>query len=357
MPLLTRMLTAPLSIDVRPGAIVALGELLSDRRIATSGRVAVAVGPGQGDQIVADIRPGLADCEVFRIPCGTVDAAVALGSELRGGPYEAVVAIGGGKTIDVTKYAATLAGIPMVSVATNLSHDGICSPVASLEHENGKGSFGVAMPLAMIVDLDYVRAAPPRLVRSGIGDVISNLSAVEDWELSHREQRDPIDRLALTVARNAAEALLHQPSSIDDDRFLTMLAEGLILSGMAMAFAGSSRPSSGGDHEILHAVDQLFPGTANHGELAGIGALFCFHLRAVHLGEEPARVKSVADCLARHKLPLVPSDVGLSEEQFTQAILHAPTTRPGRYTILEHLGLDERGARTAVGDYVRAYGH
>ena len=28
-----------------------------------------------------------------------------------------------------------------------------------------------------------------------------------------------------------------------------------MLSGMAMSFAGSSRPASGGDHEILHAID------------------------------------------------------------------------------------------------------
>jgi glycerol-1-phosphate dehydrogenase [NAD(P)+] len=51
MPLLSRMLPAPLSIDVRRGAIAHLGELLADRRIATEGRVAIAVGPGQGDQI------------------------------------------------------------------------------------------------------------------------------------------------------------------------------------------------------------------------------------------------------------------------------------------------------------------
>ena len=49
MPLLARMLAAPMVIDVRPGAICALGDLLADRRIANSGRVAVAVGPGQGE--------------------------------------------------------------------------------------------------------------------------------------------------------------------------------------------------------------------------------------------------------------------------------------------------------------------
>src|SRR5918911_1333064 len=98
MPLLARMLSAPLSSDVRRGAVVGLGELLADRRIATEGRVAVAVGAGQGDQIAEHVRPSLQACEVFHVDGGTVDAAVELGSRLRGGSYEAVVGIGGGKT-------------------------------------------------------------------------------------------------------------------------------------------------------------------------------------------------------------------------------------------------------------------
>lgn len=356
MPLLTRMLNAPLSIDVRRGAVATLGELLADRRIATEGRVAIAVGPGQGDQIAEHVRPSLAACEVFHVEGGTVEAAVNLGSRLRAGSYEAVVGIGGGRTIDATKYAATLSGIPMVSVATNLSHDGICSPVASLVHDKGKGSFGVVMPLAMIVDLDYVRAAPDRLVRAGIGDVVSNFSAVEDWLLAADECGERIDRMALTVARTAAEALLHQPGSIDSDRFLTVLAEGLVLSGMAMAFAGDSRPASGGDHEILHAIDHLFPDTANHGELAGIGAAFCYHLRATRLGAGEERLEEILACLGRHGLPRFPADIGLSAEQFAEAVRYAPQTRPGRYTILEHLSLDEGETRKAVHEYVQAHG-
>ncbi|GAA0216352.1 iron-containing alcohol dehydrogenase family protein [Actinomadura nitritigenes] len=362
MPLLTRMLNAPLSIDVRRGAVAALGELLADKRIATEGRVAIAVGQGQGDHIAEHVRPSLSACEVFRVEGGTVDAAVGLAGKLRGGTFEAVVGIGGGRTIDATKYAATLSGIPMVSVATNLSHDGICSPVASLEHDKGKGSFGVVMPLAMVVDLDYVHAAPDRLVRAGIGDVVSNFSAVDDWLLAADQCGERVDRMALTVARTAAEALLHQPGSIESDRFLTVLAEGLVLSGMAMSFAGDSRPASGGDHEILHAIDQLYPGTANHGELAGIGAAFCYHLRATRLGGADAgdsageRLAEILTCLGRHGLPRFPADVGLTEEQFAEAVLYAPRTRPGRYTILEHLGLDKGETLKAVEEYVQAHG-
>src|SRR5580700_8024465 len=170
MPLLGRMLAAPLFIDVRPGAVASLAELLADWRISRENRVAIAVGPGQGDSITSELDVGAA--EIFRVPDGSHAAAVALGQRLRAGSFEAVAGIGGGRTIDVTKFAAHMAGIPMVAVATSLAHDGIASPVSSLEHESGKGSYGVVMPVAVVVDVDRVRCAPSRLVRAGIGDAV-----------------------------------------------------------------------------------------------------------------------------------------------------------------------------------------
>ena len=214
MPLLARILTAPLVVDVRRGAVADLGALLADRRIATEGRVAVAVGPGQGDSVLADLDPDLGPAKVFRVEDGTVDCAVSLGKQLRADAYEAVAGIGGGKTIDVTKFAAHMAGIPMVAVATNLAHDGIASPISSLEHESGKGSYGVVPPVAVIVDLDRVRSGPPRLVRAGIGDVVNNLSAIADWELAAADRGEPVDGLAVTLARTAAQAVLHQPGTV-----------------------------------------------------------------------------------------------------------------------------------------------
>src|SRR5246127_1952811 len=182
MPLLARMLPSPLVIEVRRGAISSLGALLADHRIATEGRVAVAVGPGQGGSIAAELT--LMAAEIFRVADGTHAAAAALGQQLRAGAYEAVAGIGGGQTIDATKFAAHMAGISMVAVATSLSHDGICSPISTLRHESGTGSYGVAMPVAVIVDLDRVHAAPGSLATAGVGDVVADLSAIADWELA-----------------------------------------------------------------------------------------------------------------------------------------------------------------------------
>ena len=150
----------------------------------------------------------------------------------------------------------------MVAVATNLAHDGIASPVSSLVHDGHKGSYGVQMPMAIVVDLDYVRRSEPRMRRSGIGDAVSNLSAIADWRLAEEARGEPVDGIAVTFAHTAAAAVLHREDGIDDDAFLVALAESLVLSGLAMATAGSSRPCSGGEHEILHAVDALFPDTA-----------------------------------------------------------------------------------------------
>lgn len=338
MPLLTRMVGVPLLVDIRPGAVGALAPLLADHRISSGGRVAVVVGPGQGEAIATSLDRALPDASVLHVEGGTIDAAQALAARLRGDFYDAVVGIGGGRLLDTVKWSATLTGLPMVAVATNLAHDGIASPVASLEHDSRKGSYGVQMPVAVVIDLDYVRQSPARMRRSGIGDAVSNLSAIADWELASRERGETVDGIAVTLARTAALAVLTHPGTIDDDEFLVTLAEGLVLSGLAMAVAGSSRPCSGGDHEILHAIDHLYPGTANHGELAGAGALYCTWLREPGGGT----AERMRECLARHALPRTPDDLGLSVGQFAAAVSHAPTTRPDRYTVLEHAGLDEK---------------
>ncbi len=349
MPLLARMLASPLFVDIRRGAVEQLPALLHQSTVSTTGTVLVAVGPSTGEEIWRRIEPTMPNATVVVVEDASLTAAGRLQEKLGERGYDAVVAIGGGRTIDVAKYAAMRAALPMVAVATNLAHDGICSPVASLEHPHGKGSFGVALPLAVVVDLDYVRAAPPALVAAGIGDVVSNLSAIEDWLLASRERGETVDGLALAFARTAGESVIAHSGSIEDDDFLVLLAEALVLSGMAMSVAGTSRPCSGACHEILHALDQTFPGRFNHGEIAGLGALFATHLR-----RDEARFAQIRACLDRHGLATTPDQLGLGADDFAAAVLAAPGTRPDRYTVLEHLGLSEAQTRAEVAGFLAA---
>lgn len=351
MPLLTRMVGMPLAVEVRAGAVDVLGPLLADRRISSGGHVAVVVGTGLGEEIAAKLGGQLPEAEIRHVDGGSVETAMELARELRGGFHDAVVGIGGGRTLDTAKYAATLSGLPLVAVATSLAHDGIASPVSSLYDESGrKTSIGVQMPAAVVVDIDYVSRSAPEMRRSGVGDTLSNLSAIADWRLAAVERGEELDGVAVTLAQTAALAVLHRPDGIDDEEFLMVLADALVLSGLAMATAGSSRPCSGADHEIVHAIDHLFPGTRNHGELAGAAALFTTWLR----GDERV-AGEVNACLVRHGLPRTPADLGLSDEQFVAAVVEAPNTRPDRYTILEHLGLDDQGVRERVAAFLATF--
>jgi glycerol-1-phosphate dehydrogenase [NAD(P)+] len=349
MPLLARMVPSPLTVEVRSGAVAALPALLSDGRISSRGHVAVVVGPGQGEQVVAVVRPALENAEIHLVEGGALDGALELADALRAGSYDAVVGIGGGRTLDVAKYAASLTGLPMVAVATNLAHDGIASPVASLEHDGRKGSYGVQIPIAVVVDLDYVRRCPVEQLRSGLGDALSNLSALADWELAGRERGERIDGLAAALARSGAESLLHRPDELASDPFLTALAEALVLSGLAMAAAGSSRPCSGACHEISHAIDALYAGERTHGEQVAVGALFASWLR------EDGVAEALDAAFRRHGVPRLPSDLGLTNEQFAAAVAEAPSTRPDRYTILEHLDMDGDTIRERVEGFVGAF--
>jgi glycerol-1-phosphate dehydrogenase [NAD(P)+] len=334
VPVLARLIACPLSVEIGSGAVGALGELLSDRRISSRGHVALVVGPGQGEEIVRAVEPALENADVYLVEGGTLQAALTLADGLRAGSYDAVVGIGGGRTLDVAKYAGSFTGLPMVAVATNLAHDGIASPVASLEHDGRKGSYGVHSPIAVVVDLDYVRSCPPEQLRSGVGDALSNLSALADWELAGRERGEPVDGLASAFARSGAQSLLYRTDDLGSESFLTALAEALVLSGLAMAAAGSSRPCSGACHEISHAIDELYPERSTHGEQVAVGALFATYLR------EDEVFGTLEAALRRHGVARFPSDLGLADDEFCAAVGHAPSTRPDRYTILEHLDLD-----------------
>jgi len=349
VPVLTRLVPSPLVVDIRAGALDDLQSVLADQRISASGRIAVAVSAGSGAALRERLAPQMPGADWYAVPDGTLDSAVRLAEEMRSGHYDALVGLGGGKIIDAAKYAGARVGLPVVAVATNLAHDGLCSPVSTLDNDAGRGSYGVPSPIGLIVDLDVIRQAPARFVNAGIGDIISNISACADWELSKRVTGEQVDGLAVAMARSAGELMLRHPGTIADDNMLVALAESLVLSGISMNIAGSTRPSSGACHEINHALDILYPTrNAQHGEQCGLGAAFATHLRGdLELSGQMAEV------LARHRLPVTAAQIGFSDEEFVAAVHYAPQTRPGRFTILEHLDLDPSAIRDAYTDYVK----
>jgi len=273
--------------------------------------------------------------------------ASELGAAARSEGADAIVAIGGGRRLDIAKLAAARAGLTNIAVPTQLSHDGICSPVAVVPNEEGVAeSLGAVPPRAVIVPLPTLADAPVATIAAGLGDLLANPLALRDWALAAQRGLEDIDQRAWdlsTESFEAVEGFLDQDPAVSekDPNFLKHLADALVLSGMSMICSGTSRPASGGEHEISHAIDELYGGRALHGAQVAFGTLI-----SVALYEED--VEPTKQRLRKLGLPSHPEDLELTEDDLVDVILAAPGTRPGRFTILEDSDLDETRARELI---------
>lgn len=171
-----------------------------------------------------------------------------------------LVAFGGGSVIDLVKMYASKNNVAYITLPSTLSNDAIYSPIARLKEGEKKKSFGVHAPIGIIVDVDIIKQSPDILLLAGVGDLISNLSAVQDCKLAIKNNNERIDSFALTLAKISANGLFpYTYSDIRSVEFIEQLANGLIVSGLSMMMDKTSRPASGAEHLISHAIDEYFP--------------------------------------------------------------------------------------------------
>jgi glycerol-1-phosphate dehydrogenase [NAD(P)+] len=238
------------------------------------------------------------------------------------------VAVGGGRVIDTMKLAAARTSTDFVSVPTTIAHDGISSPVASLDTGGQRVSHAASMPAGVVVDTTVIAGAPIRTLRAGVGDLASNLSAILDWQLADAAGHDRYDAFSALIAEAASRPVLDL-DRLTDAADHEILAKGLLLSGLAMAAAGTSRPCSGAEHLISHSLDGVLGDRAGlHGEQVALG---CLVSTAAHDSALHGQLRALFE---RIELPTTPEQLGLTRDEMCRAILAAPATRPDRYTVL-----------------------
>lgn len=334
-----RTITIPALLDIRRGALEGLAGVLAAS--FDTARVVVASGLTaslpSAERVIAGLRALGSEVVTHEGVGGTTKAATEVEDLLRESSPTLVVAVGGGRSIDAAKLAAARAHVPFVAVPTALSHDGMASPVASLVGDDGiRRSLASGMPAGVVIDLDVVDDAPEEFVRAGIGDLVSNLTAVADWRLAADDGREPFDEFAASIALQSALPVLGIEWPLDADD-LQLVARGLVMSGLAMEVAGSSRPCSGAEHLISHALDQILGTDARaHGEQVALGVL----LVADPCGVDASRVRGLYE---RVGLPVSLEACGLERATLVEAVRLGPSTRPARTTVLDRLDLSEAG--------------
>ena len=243
-----------------------------------------------------------------------------------------IIAFGGGSVLDAVKYSASTIDKPYITIPSALSNDAIYSTVARLVKNGQKVGFDVKPPMGIIVDIDVIRNSPRELLLAGIADLVSNLSAIQDWLLSHNEIGEPINELAFMLAKESAMPILHySEEDLFSDKLILDLVNGLITSGLSMSISGNTRGASGAEHMISHAIDKYYPEKATiHGLQVG-WALQIIEKR--YRGDE----YGINDFFERIGIKkLIEEKVPFSEEDFDALVPLAKKIRK-RYTILNKI--------------------
>ncbi|MHC1692599.1 MAG: sn-glycerol-1-phosphate dehydrogenase [Sphaerochaetaceae bacterium] len=183
-----------------------------------------------------------------------------------------VVGIGGGTLNDIGKIIAHVTGLRYMIIATAPSMDGFASNTSSMIQSGGKISLNSTCPTVIVADLDVLCAAPDNMLRAGLGDMVAKYISICEWRIAHLITGEYYcDRIAALVRRSVRKCM---ESAGDlgkrDPKTVGNIMEGLILSGIAMSFAGVSRPASGVEHYFSHIWDMRALEFNTRNELHGL---------------------------------------------------------------------------------------
>lgn len=254
-----------------------------------------------------------------------------------------IIGVGGGSKIDLAKKTSYYLDVPLVSVPTTPSHDGIASPRASIKRKGWSVSEEGVMPVSIIADTAVMIKVPFRYLSAGAADVISNETAILDWKLANRLRGEDYSSSASAIAEYAAKELIEKAHLImpDVEESVWLVTKQILASGTSMAIAASSRPASGGEHLIAHALDMLAPNKAIHGEQVALGSIVTMFLHG-------GKWKELADTYRKIGIKTRAEDYGIKEESMIQAVRSAHRIRPERFTILGDMDLSYNAAENAL---------
>ena len=287
---ITSRISVPTLVRMKPGALDRLGLYLQRPQFR---RPALFYSEGMIEEILSRAHASLREKNMELVASASVAAAsledATAGFTSLSPECDSVIGLGGGKALDTAKYIAFLARKPYYAVPTSLSNDGFCSPGSSLTVAGRRRSLPSALPYAVIVDTDVCLNAPVDLWRSGVGDLMAKITAVHDWKLAFHARGERVEDLAALLSDATVMQFIASPTH--DTHGVRLLATALMLNGIAMEICGSSRPASGSEHLISHALDELTGGAHLHGVQVGLATYLVSQLQ--QQGTE--RIASVFD--------------------------------------------------------------
>ena len=170
---------------------------------------------------------------------------------------DVILGVGSGVINDICKILSNTTGNPYIIVGTAPSMDGYASATSSMSRDGVKVSLNSRCADVIIGDTDILKTAPDHMLRSGLGDMLAKFVSIAEWRIAHLitgeyycEEVAQLIRTAVKKCVDNAEGLLRR-----EDAAIEAVFEGLVIGGVAMAYAGVSRPASGVEHYFSHVWD------------------------------------------------------------------------------------------------------
>ena len=264
-------ISIPTLVRVKEGALDRIGIYLDrDDHRSVAVLISENLHPPLSERVAESLRRHQVRHEVWLdVSDNALESAARIFADLPA-DVSAIVGVGGGKALDVAKYVGFLSRRAYYAVPTSLSNDGFCSPQSSLTIAGKRRSLYASLPYAVIVDTGVCLSAPRTLTLSGIGDLVAKFTAVFDWKLSFHKTGEPVNDFAALLSDGSIHSFLSHPEF--DAEGIRLLATSLMMNGIAMEICGSSRPASGSEHLISHALDACSQRPRLHGLQVGIAS-------------------------------------------------------------------------------------
>lgn len=171
-----------------------------------------------------------------------------------------LIGVGSGTINDLCRFISYKLHIPYMIIATAPSMDGFASNVTPLIVNHMKITYEAHAPYAILGDTALLREAPMKMIAAGIGDILGKYTCLCDWKIAHiitgeyhcTEVEDMVRQSLDIVVSNISEAKSRKSKAI------ISIMEALVLSGIAMSYAGNSRPASGSEHHLSHYWEMMF---------------------------------------------------------------------------------------------------
>lgn len=165
-----------------------------------------------------------------------------------------ILAVGSGVIQDLCKYVSHFNKIPYIDVATAPSMDGYASDGAAMILKGMKETVKAGLPLSIIADTEVLCTAPMDMIKAGYGDVIGKYSALNDWKISNLITGEYLCPFIYQLTYDQIEKVVSLADGLlkRNEESINSLMQALVVIGILMSFAGSSRPASGSEHHLSH---------------------------------------------------------------------------------------------------------